>query len=66
MGDRAAEGPGLGLLGIDVDPLMVAGGVGEQVHLLLGDLVPVALTQVLTRVGGKVLDLDRLRHELRS
>src|SRR5438067_2066072 len=34
MGDRAAEGPGPGPLGIDVDPLMVAGGIGEGVDLL--------------------------------
>src|SRR6266568_2814654 len=42
MGDGAAEGSGLGPLGIDVDPLMVAGGIGEGVDLLLSDRMPVA------------------------
>ena len=27
-------------------PVLVAGGVGEQVHLLLGDLVPLAVAQM--------------------
>ena len=30
-----------------MDPLVIAGGVGEQVHLLLRDLVPIAVTDVL-------------------
>ena len=47
VGDGAAEGTGLGPLGIDVDPLVVAGGVGEQVDLLLGDLDVVAVAEVL-------------------
>ena len=48
MGDRARRtGSGLGPLGVDVDPLVVAGGVGEQVHLLLGDLDVVAVAEVL-------------------
>ena len=41
VGDRPAERPVLGPLGIDVDPLVVAGGVGERVDPLLGDLQPV-------------------------
>ena len=47
MGDGAAERSGLGPLDVDVDPLVVAGGVGEQVDLLLGHLVPLAVAQVL-------------------
>jgi hypothetical protein len=39
VGDGPAEGPGLGPLDVDVDPLVVAGGVGEEVHGLLGDEV---------------------------
>ncbi len=31
-----------GALHVDVDPLMIAGGFGELVDLLLGDLDPVA------------------------
>src|SRR4051794_18868817 len=33
---------GRGALDVDVDPLVVVGGVGEQVHAVLGDLEPVA------------------------
>ena len=36
----------LGALDVDVDPLVVVGRVGEQVHVLLGDLVPVARAQL--------------------
>jgi hypothetical protein len=45
-GDRAAERRPLGPLDIDVDPLEVAGGLGELVHPLLGDLDPVAVAEV--------------------
>ena len=49
VGDRAAEGAlGVGPLDVDVDPLVVAGGVGEQVHPLLGDLHVVAVAEVLS------------------
>jgi hypothetical protein len=45
--DRAAEGAlGRGALDVDVDPLVVTGRVGEQVDVLLGDLVPVAAAEV--------------------
>ena len=47
MGDRPAERPGLGPLDVDVDPLVVAGGVGELVDPLLGDLHVVAVAEVL-------------------
>ena len=51
MGDRAAERPGLGPLDVDVDPLVVAGGVGELVDLVLGDLDVVAVAEVLADLG---------------
>ncbi len=47
MGDRRPERPGLGPLDVDVDPLVVAGGVGELVDLVLGDLDAVAVAEVL-------------------
>ena len=56
MGDRPAERAGLGPLGVDVDPLVVAGGVGEQVHPLLGDLDPVAVAEVLAHERAQLLD----------
>jgi hypothetical protein len=40
VGDRAAERRVLGPLGVDVDPLVVAGDLGERVDVVLGDLVP--------------------------
>ena len=40
MPDRRAEWAFLGALGIDVDPLVVAGRLGEGVDLLLRDLDP--------------------------
>jgi hypothetical protein len=40
MRDRPAERAGRGAFGVDVDPLVVTGCVGELVDLLLGDLVP--------------------------
>ena len=51
MGDRAAERAGLGALGVDVDPLVVAGRVGEGVHLFLGDLDVGAVAEVLADEG---------------
>jgi len=45
--DRAAKRAAGGALNVDVDPLMVSGRVGERVHLLLGDLVPLAEAQAV-------------------
>src|SRR5262249_24705887 len=62
-GDGAAEGTGLGPLDVDVDPLVVAGGVGELVHLVLGDLDPVAVAEVLADAGLEPVDaVDDGRH----
>jgi hypothetical protein len=41
MGDGASERTGRRLLRLDVDPLMVVGGVGEGINPILGDLEPV-------------------------
>src|SRR6185436_9645721 len=40
VSDRAAEGTSRGALGVDVDPLVVVGGVGEGVHPSLVDRQP--------------------------
>jgi hypothetical protein len=40
VGDRAADLPG-GAFDVDMDPLVVAGGLGELVDPLLADLDPV-------------------------
>ena len=36
--DRGAEWSGRGTLGVDVNPLVIVGGVGEGVDLILADL----------------------------
>ena len=56
MGDRPAEGPGLGPLDVDVDPLVVAGGIGELVDPLLGDLERVAVAEVLTGEAAQLVE----------
>jgi len=48
----------LGLLAVDVDPLVVAGGIGERVDLLLGHLVPAAGAHLLPHPVGQVGDGD--------
>src|ERR1035441_8419361 len=47
VGDGGAERAALRPLGIHVDPLVVAGGVGEQVDLVLVDAMPLAVAQML-------------------
>ena len=53
--DRAAERTVLRPLRVDVDPLVVAGRVGEAVDPLLGDLDPVAVAEVLPLRGAQVV-----------
>ena len=45
------NGPGLGAHGVDVDPLVVAGGLGEQVDALLVDLIQ-SLTPISWPTSG--------------
>ena len=47
MGDGAAERSGGRALDVDVDPLVVAGGLGERVDAVLLDGQPVAGAEVL-------------------
>ena len=47
MRDGDTEGAVLGPLGVDVDPLVVVGGVGEEVHPLLGDRLPLGMAELL-------------------
>ena len=57
MGDRAAERAlGLRALHVDVDPLVVTGRVGEEVHPVLGDLHPVAGAELLALQGRQLGD----------
>src|SRR5712671_266710 len=55
MRDRlAARRLALGALDIDMNPLMVAGRVGEFVDLLLGDREPIADPDLLAFIGFQI------------
>lgn len=54
MGNSLTERARLGLLNVEVNPLMVACGVGEQLHLLLGDSEVVAIAKMLAYMGFEV------------
>ena len=57
MGDRPAEGAlGRGPVHVDMDPLVVAGGVGELVDPLLGDVHPVGPAEVRAGGGAQVVE----------
>ena len=64
MRDRlAARHLALGALDIDMDPLIVAGRVGEFVDLLLRHRVPVADPDLLALIGlqiGRAFDFQHL------
>src|SRR5207253_9367582 len=65
MRDRlAARHLALGALDIDMDPLMVAGRVGEFVDLLLGDRVPVADPDLLALIGLQIGGAFDFQHRL--
>src|SRR5690606_9912470 len=49
--NRRAERPGLGPLGVHMDPLVVARGLGKQVDLLLRDGDPVGHGDLLAYAG---------------
>ena len=63
VGDRSTERPGLRPLDVDVDPLVVARRLREEVDPLLGDLDVVAVAEVLTDAGLEPVDaIDGGRH----
>ena len=47
MGDRRTEGAFLRALDVDMDPLVIVGRIGELVDAVLGDLEPLAGTEIL-------------------
>ena len=49
-------------LGVDVDPLVVAGGFGEGVDVGLRDLVPVADAELLADLGLEFVDAGDGEH----
>jgi len=58
VSDRAAEFA-IGARHVHMDPLVVAGGLGELVHPFLGDLKPIGNADFLSHEAGQVLDIDR-------
>src|SRR5262249_32853663 len=59
-----AERAAGGLLGIDVDPLVVTGGVGERVDLFLRHGVPVAVPDVLTHAAAQLIQRLEDPHDM--
>src|SRR4051794_22565437 len=59
---RAERALGLRALDVDVDPLVVAGELGERVDYVLGDSAPVARANGLTLKLTKPLDSVRARN----
>jgi hypothetical protein len=64
--DGAPERAGCGALEVHVDPLVVAGGVGELVDPLLGDLDPLAGAELLAGRLGQLLERGEHAHPDRS
>src|SRR5437762_12819473 len=63
MRDRlAARHLALGALDIDMNPLMIAGSVGEFVDLLLGHRVPVADPDLLALIGLQIGGAFNFQH----
>ena len=58
MGDRGAEGAVLGAFRVHVDPLVIAGGVGEFVDLFLGDFAVVGGAEVGAGEGEQFVEVD--------
>jgi hypothetical protein len=62
VGDRAAERRLRGALRVDVDPLVVAGHVGEGVDLGLRDLVPVGDAELGPHRFAQLVEAGDRRH----
>ncbi len=69
MGDRGAEGAlGLGPINVDVDPLVIAGEIGEGIDVLLSDRAPLTRADLLPDQSLHALDTLYLdaRHRRQS
>jgi hypothetical protein len=58
------NGPPGGPFRVDVDPLVVAGRVGERIDLLLGHLVPLAVAEVLALGRRELVQAGECPHGL--
>jgi hypothetical protein len=61
----APERPAARALRVDVYPLVVAGGIREEVDLLLGDLALATPAKVRTSVVRQVMNVDA-KHDQRQ
>ena len=52
--DGCAEWPAACALGIDMDPLVVTGGVRKAPHALLGHVQPIANGNILALAGDQI------------
>ena len=62
MGDGDTEWPGCGPLWISVNPLVIAGRLSEGINVVLGDLMPLAVSQVGTNRRQQLLRTGKLPH----
>jgi hypothetical protein len=60
--NRGAERSPCRALLVDVDPLLIAGGVREHADLRLRHLMPFAVTQVLALGGGELVEAAESAH----
>ena len=61
MGNGVPERSRFGTLRVNVDPLVIARGVGEQIDLCLGDVLIVRVPQVRSHEGFEFLDARDVR-----
>ena len=61
MGDGVSERTGRRTLGVDVNPLVVAGGFGEEVDLLLGHAQVVGIAEVGADECREILNAVHVR-----
>ena len=67
MRDRPTERPGLRALDIDMDPLMIAGHLGEAIYAVLVDAQPLGRTEqrsFLSKQIGRMIE-DGRHHQAR-
>jgi acyl-CoA dehydrogenase len=62
--DRATERSVCRTIGIDVDPLVVVGGIGEQIHPILVDLHPVGGPELAAEGRRKLVQILEHLHAL--
>ena len=62
MGNAGPEWAAGGTLRIDVNPLLVAGGIGKLLNARLADRQPVGVTEVLADYSQHAVDIVKAQH----